>query len=211
MSIAIYGESLIPAFNSNSPSEKINLNDYQHMKPMRVLDGELVCLMSLELDSVDPVDMEQDDVADDRTLSDRIAEIEDSYQIKGWSTKNWCPSYTLGYREDGTPYPDKPLDGRGRILAAKNRGEKWIPVACYEMKDTSDIAASLDVSIELYDEATRAEVGTMSNDYRDKDQFTPNKMSHYVRVYIFKYSIGAIGKDEADIIAWFSRMEIYLI
>ena len=189
----IFGEITLPAFGSVSPSASIDLNDYSKLTPKPVMEGEFVGLFSLNLDDVDPIDMEQDDIREEGNLGERVENLEDSYEVNGLVTTEWPPMFTVGFREDGTPYLKKCIDGRGRILAAIKRNEKFIPVAGYRMDDD-------------YEEAALLENAVKSNE--PKLAQTNNTMGDYVRCYIAIYAMGKRGKKDVDISAWFARMGI---
>ena len=86
----------------------------------------------LDLDKVDISDEEFFNVGvreeDPQAQRERIENLLASYHENGWDSTHFPPCFGL----DG-----KPRDGRGRIISAKERGMRFIPIAVYEYPDDS--------------------------------------------------------------------------
>ena len=86
----------------------------------------------LDLDNVDTTDEDFFNVGvreeDPQSQTERIDNLIASYEEHGWDTTHFPPCFGL----DG-----KPRDGRGRIISAKKRGMRFIPIAVYEYPDDS--------------------------------------------------------------------------
>ena len=115
-----------------SGNSQINLGNYNSLKPKQF---EGATFLGFEFQDLDQVDTSHPDfwnlgVREDKdsTKEDRVELLKVSYENKGWLTDYWPPCIDT----DG-----EWIGGRGRIRAAKELGEKWIPVALYSRKNKS--------------------------------------------------------------------------
>jgi len=128
--IPIQGPHKIPGFNGVG---EINLEDYlnENVLPPTIKSGTFSHVGILDLSTVD----EDDDmwlnvgIREEGNTEERIETFINKYEVDGFKTSYVPP--LLG--TDG-----KPRDGRGRIIAAKRRGEKYIPVYYYVITDDSE-------------------------------------------------------------------------
>ena len=110
----------------------INLNDYGNLVPRDQNNATYLHIEWLDLTTVDLTDEEyfntaiRSEGAED--FRNRVDSISLSYKQNGFSTRYWPPCFGT----DG-----KPRDGRGRITAAIENGERFIPVAVYMYDDDS--------------------------------------------------------------------------
>tara|TARA_B100000900_G_scaffold385420_1_gene375053 strand:- start:54 stop:1097 length:1044 start_codon:yes stop_codon:yes gene_type:complete len=110
----------------------INLNDYGNLVPRDQNNATYLHIEWLDLSTVDLTDEEyfntaiRSEGAED--FRNRVDSISLSYKQNGFSTRYWPPCFGT----DG-----KPRDGRGRITAAIENGERFIPVAVYMYDDDS--------------------------------------------------------------------------
>lgn len=127
MTFRIDGAATAPGFNGVGT---INLKDYQSIEPRKQNDASFLYYTILNLSKVDENDPEMWNIAirDDQNTEERIQSMQDQFMCFGYSTS--YPPACMG--TDG-----KIRDGRGRIIAAKRNGEKYIPVAVYEYEDDS--------------------------------------------------------------------------
>jgi len=118
--INIQGLRVIPGFNGNG---NIYLEDYlkNGIQPPTIKSGTFSHIGVLDLNTVD----EDDDkwlnigIREEGNTEERIEAFENKYEVEGWKTLYVPP--LMGTNGD-------PRDGRGRIIAAKRRGERYIPV-----------------------------------------------------------------------------------
>ena len=110
----------------------INLEDYRNLIPRDQNNATYLHIEWLDLSTVDLTDEEyfntaiRSEGAED--FRNRVDSISLSYKQNGFSTRYWPPCFGT----DG-----KPRDGRGRITAAIENGERFIPVATYMYDDDS--------------------------------------------------------------------------
>ena len=121
MKRVIEGVNPIPGFNG---SQNIDLNVYQEIDIPTQIDGTFSHIGSIKLDDVDEDDSIwlNDAVRADGNTLERIEDFVNNFEVTGFNTKLVPP--IMG--TDG-----KPRDGRGRVIAAKRRGEKYIPALFY--------------------------------------------------------------------------------
>tara|TARA_B100001778_G_C18564575_1_gene619430 strand:- start:145 stop:1278 length:1134 start_codon:yes stop_codon:yes gene_type:complete len=126
----IEGPHQIPGFNGVG---EINLEDYikKMVLPPRILAGKFSHIGSLDLSIVDENDpmWENVGIREEGNTRDRIETFENTYEVEGFNTDFVPPMIGT----DG-----KPRDGRGRVIAAKRRGEKFIPAFYYVIEDDSE-------------------------------------------------------------------------
>ena len=123
----IEGAHQIPGFNGHGV---INLEDYitKNVFPPKIKGGTFSHIGVLDLKEVD----ENDDkwlnvgIREDGNTEERIQCFENGFEVEGFKTKDSPP--LIGTNGD-------PRDGRGRIIAAKRRGERYIPVFYYVIPD----------------------------------------------------------------------------
>ena len=122
---------------NNGAQGKIDLNDYSQIAHPQQ-SGKFIKFGWLDLDQVDPEDPTSSNyqVRAEGTTRARIDEFKNEFLNNGWNTKDYPPIV-------GTEDQPVPRDGRARILAAKENGERWIPVAIFSYPDcdTEDEAA----------------------------------------------------------------------
>jgi len=128
--IPIQGPRKIPGFNGVG---EINLEDYlnENVIPPSIKSGTFSHVGVLDLSTVDEDDEMWLNVGirEEGNTEERIETFINKYEVNGFKTSYVPP--LLG--TDG-----KPRDGRGRIIAAKRRGEKYIPVYYYVITDDSE-------------------------------------------------------------------------
>ena len=126
----IEGPHQIPGFNGVG---EINLVDYITKKvlPPQIRSGKFSHIGVLDLDVVDEDDLiwENVGIREEGNTEDRIETFVNTYEVEGFRTNVVPPLMGL----DGSP-----RDGRGRIIAAKRRGERFIPVFYYVIEDDSE-------------------------------------------------------------------------
>ena len=126
----IEGPHRIPGFNGVG---EINLEDYitKGIQPPEIRSGRFSHIGVLDLDTVDEDDPEWENVGirEEGNTEERIETFENSYEVEGFSTDVVPPMI-------GTN--GKPRDGRGRVISAKRRGERFIPVYYYIIEDDSE-------------------------------------------------------------------------
>lgn len=125
----IEGAHTIPGFNGVG---EINLEDYntKNTAPPAIEGGVFSHIGTLDLDEVDENDEKWLNIGirEEGNTEDRIQSFQEKFEVSGFKTNHIPP--IMGTNED-------PLDGRGRIIAAKRRGENKIPVYYYTITDDS--------------------------------------------------------------------------
>jgi hypothetical protein len=130
----IIGIQARPGFKCGpcSGNSQINLNIYSLLKKKLF---ERATFVGIEFQDLDQVDTSHPDFSNlgvredkDSTKEDRVEHLKVSYENKGWLTDYWPPCIDT----DG-----EWIGGRGRVRAAKEMGEKWIPVARYSRENKS--------------------------------------------------------------------------
>lgn len=110
----------------------INLEDYRCLIPRDQNNATYLHIEWLDLSTVDLTDEDYFNTAirseNAEDFRNRVDSISLSYKQNGFSTRYWPPCF-------GTD--DKPRDGRGRITAAIENGERFIPIAKYMYDDDS--------------------------------------------------------------------------
>lgn len=110
----------------------INLEDYNNLKPREQNNATFLHIEWLDTSTVDLTDEDYFNTAirneSTEDFRNRVDSISLSYKQHGFSTRYWPPCYGT----DG-----KPRDGRGRITAAIENGEPFIPIAVYMYDDDS--------------------------------------------------------------------------
>lgn len=110
----------------------INLEDYRNLVPRDQNNATFLHIEWLDLSTVDLTDEDYFNTAirseSTEDFRNRVDSISLSYKQNGFSTRYWPPCFGT----DG-----KPRDGRGRISAAIENGERFIPVAVYMYDDDS--------------------------------------------------------------------------
>ena len=128
--LPIEGAHMIPNFNGVGI---INLEDYnkKELSPPQIEGGIFDHIGVLDLDEVDENDEKwlNKGIREEGNTEDRIQSFENKFEVDGFKTTYIPPIM-------GTD--DEPRDGHGRIIAAKRRGEKKIPVYYYVITDKSE-------------------------------------------------------------------------
>ena len=128
--LPIQGTRIIPGFNGVGV---INLEDYFNVNvlPPTITSGTFSHVGVLDLDTVDEDDPRWLNVGirEEGNTEERIEAFTNKYEIDGWKTSYVPPLIST----DGDP-----RDGRGRIIAAKRRGEKYIPAYYYVIEQDSE-------------------------------------------------------------------------
>jgi hypothetical protein len=126
----IEGVHQIPAFNGFPGA--INLEDYitKGVEPPKINGGTFSHIGVLDLNEVDENDEKWLNIGirEEGNTEERIQAFENKFELQGFKIKDPPPLLgTNGF----------PRDGRGRIIAAKRRGERYIPVFYYVITDDS--------------------------------------------------------------------------
>ena len=126
--MVIEGPHQIPGFNGVG---EINLEDYITKKPPEIRSGKFSHIGSLDLTALDENDPMLENIAirEEGNTEDRLRAFENSFEVGGWDPEFIPPLV-------GTN--GKVIDGRGRIIAAKRRGEKVLPVFRYIIDNDSE-------------------------------------------------------------------------
>jgi len=186
--LPIVGPQQIPGFNSVGT---IDLTDYLSNKVAPpVMEGyNFEYVSNLDVSTVDEDDpiWSNDLIRSEGTIKERIEEFENKFEVGGFKTCYVPPIIdTTG----------KPVDGRGRVMGAKKRGERYIPVFVYSRIDKTEtcrVANGLITNLE-HDPATKAtredcvvaalgliKLGELKNEEADIRSFYMN------RIHIQKY------------------------
>lgn len=118
----IRGMNPLPGFNGLGT---IDLNDYQSFENLPTqINGTFSHIGSIDLDEINEDDSGwlNDSIRNEGNTLERIEDFVNTFELKGFKTQYEPP--IMG--TDG-----KPRDGRGRVIAAKRRGEKYIPALFY--------------------------------------------------------------------------------
>tara|TARA_Y100000746_G_C15433631_1_gene419718 strand:+ start:479 stop:1534 length:1056 start_codon:yes stop_codon:yes gene_type:complete len=120
-----------PGFNGQG---SIDLSDYDSLTPRDQIDAKFLHFDFLNLDEV-PIDDDcyfnlaiRTETPDE--FRKRVDDIRINFETNGFKMTYWPPCFGT----DG-----KPRDGRGRIKAAKENGEKWLPIAVYDYRSDSNL------------------------------------------------------------------------
>lgn len=120
----------IPGFNRQGT---INLDEFVKIQPKEFMDATFVKYIPLDLRNID---VEHPDFwnvgirAETCNNRERIEEFKVSFRQRGFLTTEFPPAIDTNMNI---------LGGRGRIVAAIENGEMWIPVAMYSRDDTSEM------------------------------------------------------------------------
>lgn len=184
----IVGPQQIPGFNGVGT---IDLTDYLSNKVVPpVMEGyKFEYVSNLDLSTVDEDDPNwfNDLIRSAGTVKERIDEFDNKFEVSGFKT---C------YIPPMVDTKQTPIDGRGRVMGAKKRGERFIPVFVYSRIDKTEtcrVANGLISNLE-HDPATKAtredvvvsalgliKLGELNNDEVDIRSFLMN------RIHINKY------------------------
>lgn len=110
----------------------LKLNQFSDLKPKPQNDAKFIQFAFLDLKKVDEDTSDYWNIAIRSNSKERQTRIENqqtSFANDGFLTTYWPPIVGT----DG-----RPRDGRGRILAAKRNGERFIPVAVYSYNKDSE-------------------------------------------------------------------------
>ena len=136
------------AFNSNIDIDV----DFEGLEPRDQIDAQFVGFDWLDLDEIDTDDQDYFNFAvRDETVEEfrkRVDDLSLTFEERGFSTSYWPPCFGT----DG-----KPRDGRGRIKAAKENGERWMPIAVYDYTKSDTLLNHVTNGIlaNLHDPASR--------------------------------------------------------
>jgi hypothetical protein len=177
-----------PGFNGQG---KIDLNDYNGLHPRQFKDCkfsrfEFFKLNTLTQDDIDKLEEDNLAIRKDTKFESRVDEYRVSFEQKGFLTTDggWPPSMD----QNG-----KWLDGRGRVAAAWQNEETWIPVAIYIRSDDS-------------------EKNKVTNGLRANKKLTPFNASEYddyVNGGVYLINMGELKRDKAAITDWlYNEVEI---
>lgn len=127
--LPIEGVHQIPGFNGVG---SINLEDYivKKILPPKIKGGEFSHIGVFDLSTIE----EDDDgllnigIREEGNTEERIQAFENEFEVAGFLTKD--PPPIIGTN-------GQIRDGRGRIIAAKRRGERFIPAYYYVITDNS--------------------------------------------------------------------------
>jgi hypothetical protein len=120
----------IPGFNGQGT---INLDEFIKIQPKEFMDATFLMYDSLDLRKID---VEHPDFwnigirAETGNNRERVEEFRVSFTQRGFLTTEFPPAIDTDMNI---------LGGRGRIVAAIENGERWIPVAKYSRSDTSEM------------------------------------------------------------------------
>ena len=126
--------------------------DFKGLEPRDQLDAQFVGFDWLDLDEIDIDDQDYFNLAvRDETVEEfrkRVDDLSITFEERGFSTSYWPPCFGT----DG-----KPRDGRGRIKAAKENLEKWMPIAVYDYTKSNTLLNHVTNGIlaNLHDPASR--------------------------------------------------------
>jgi hypothetical protein len=128
--LPIVGPTQLPGFNGVGI---IDLNDYlsNGVTPPEMEGYVFEYLTHLELSTVDEYDPSwlNDLIRSEGTTEERIDKFDNEFEVGGFKT---C------YEPPMLDTAGVPIDGRGRVLAAKKRGEKRIPIYVYSRIDKTE-------------------------------------------------------------------------
>ena len=148
--IPIVGPQQIPGFNGVGT---IDLNDYlsKGVIPPELEGYVFQYVTNLDLSTVDEDDPDwaNDLIRSEGTIKERIEEFENKFEVAGFKTSHVPPIIDTD---------NKPVDGRGRVMGAKKRGERYIPIFVYSRVDKTEtcrVANGLISNLE-HDPATKA-------------------------------------------------------
>tara|TARA_B100000405_G_scaffold280527_1_gene224473 strand:- start:56 stop:1108 length:1053 start_codon:yes stop_codon:yes gene_type:complete len=131
-------------------NETIDLDSFNTLEPRQQLNAKFVGFDWLDLDEIDVEDQDYFNFAvRDETVEEfrkRVDDISLAFDRSGFKTQYWPPCFGT----DG-----KPRDGRGRIKAAIENGERWIPIAVYEYDDSLLNHVTNGILANLHDPASR--------------------------------------------------------
>ena len=136
------------AFNSNIDIDV----DFDGLEPRDQLDAQFVGFDWLDLNEIDTDDQDFFNFAvRDESVEEfrkRVDDLSLTFEERGFSTNYWPPCFGT----DG-----KPRDGRGRIKAAKENGERWMPIAVYDYTKSDTLLNHVTNGIlaNLHDPASR--------------------------------------------------------
>lgn len=127
--LPIEGACQIPGFNGVGT---IDLKDYnkKELTPPKIKGGVFSHVGVLDLNEVDEDDEKWKNIGirEEGNTEERIQTFENKFEVEGFKTTYVPPM--MGTDED-------PRDGKGRILGAKRRGERFIPIYYYVITDDS--------------------------------------------------------------------------
>ena len=126
--IPIVGPRQIPGFNGIGA---INLEEFNSVDIPEMEGYQFEYISSLDLSIVDEYDTVwlNDAIREEGNTEERIEDFMNRFEVGGFKTKYTPPQMTTDNR---------PIDGRGRIIAAKRRGEKYIPILVYSQIDKTE-------------------------------------------------------------------------
>ena len=173
----IFGPTILPGFNGVG---EINLENFIDQLDIPELKGyEFSHLGSLDLQvDVDESDEKwlNDAIREEGNTDDRIEQLENNYEIKGYLT-----SY-----EPGMGTETDPIDGRGRAIAGKRRGEKKIPWLYYKKVSKG--------------EKSRISSGVLQN--LKHDPATKGTRADVIKAGVYLIRLGELDNNATSIINW---------
>jgi hypothetical protein len=173
--LPIVGSQQIPGFNGVGT---IDLTDYLSNKVVPpVMEGyKFEYVSNLDLSTVDEDDpaWSNDLIRSEGTIKERIDEFENKFEVSGFKTCYVPPMIDT---------KQTPIDGRGRVMGAKKRGERFIPVFVYSRIDKTETCRVAKATREdvVVSALGLIKLGELENDEVDIRSFLMN------RIHINKY------------------------
>lgn len=172
----IFGPTILPGFNGVG---EINLEDYIG-RPIPEIKG-------YTFSHVGSLDLEEDvDESDERWLNDaireegntedRIEQLENNFEIGGFKT----------IHDPGMGTEEEPVDGRGRAISAKRRGETKMPWYFYTKQSKG--------------ERCRVSGGIIRN--LERDPATGATRNDVIRGGVYLIRKGELQNNDSDITYW---------
>jgi len=173
----VFGPTILPGFNGVG---EINLEEFVGKLNIPELEGyEFSHLGSLDLQvDVDESDEKwlNDAIREEGNTDDRIEQLENNYEIKGYLT-----SY-----EPGMGTETDPIDGRGRAIAGKRNGEKKIPWLYYKKVSKG--------------EKNRISNGVLQN--LKHDPATKGTRADVIKAGVYLIKLGELENNAGSIVYW---------
>ena len=174
--IPIVGPHQIPGFNGTG---LIDLVDYYNVEIPEMEGYQFEYISALDLSTVDEYDTIwlNDAIREVGNTEERIEDFVVRFEVAGFKTKHTPPQITTDM---------KPIDGSGRVIAAKRRGEKCIPILVYSQIDKSETCRLSNALIRSL----------------EHDPSTKATRKDVVAAGVGLINLGELRCDEADIRHW---------